>query len=108
MSEEKKKDYSAMTAAELARCSWTEIGAAEAAAAIVEIFFETYTGPQPLGTLKLVRLAAPDLPPNCFKGFFNRLQAARDYGMLEGYFDRGRKGPYGAPLVLWHRYIKPE
>ncbi|MDE2021230.1 MAG: hypothetical protein KGJ13_12920 [Patescibacteria group bacterium] len=108
MSEKEKKDYSTMTAAELSRCQWWDMNAAAAVAALVEEFFENYKGIQPLGTLKLVRFVAPDLPPDCLKGFINRLQNARDNGMLDGYYDRGRKGPFGAPLVLWHNYRKPE
>lgn len=108
MSQEKKKDYVDMTAAELARCHWWETDAAAAAVGMVEEFFKTYKGPQPLGTMKLVHLVAPDLPQDCLRGFLNRLQTARDRGMLDNYFDRGRKGPYGAPLVLWHAWKKPE
>lgn len=108
MSEKEKKDYFTMTPAELARCPWWDTNAAAAVAAIVEEFFEKYNGVQPLGTLKLVRLVAPNLPPDCLKGFINRLQNARDNRMLDGFFDRGRKGPFGAPLVLWHRCRKPD
>jgi len=92
---------------EIAAAYWTNGQAVrELAERAKDILDELQAGAKPIGSTKLQMALMPHADDKQIKSILNKLQLARDKGFMDGYFDRGKKGMYGKPSVLWHAKVQ--
>jgi hypothetical protein len=89
-----------MTLEQIAAAHWTNGDAAKALGSLVTSWLDEQPQGQTFGTSEVMRALGATT------GLLTRLSAhisnARKDGICDGYFEHGKKGPFGKPVIVWH------
>lgn len=90
-----------MTLDEIAKSHWSSADAATALAGLAREHLDTLAPDVTLTTTGLIRALGGTLEQ--IKPLANSLTVARNGGLLDRCYDRGKKGAFGKESVIWHR-----
>lgn len=78
---------------------WMDAEAAPAFARLIRTYLDSHIG-APISSSALFRALGAEFGD--YKTLTSHSWAARDAGLLDGYFDKGGKGAFGKPRITWH------